>query len=117
MSCRTEARTPTRRTGPSGLPDDSRDFSDAAALLLHFLGGDRPFRLLTNNPKKVEDLRAHGLGHITVEKHVTGVGEHNRRYLAAKRDWGHAIEDVDLEAGGLGEPRSADERVPDRDSE
>ena len=89
-----------------GLPDDSRDFSDAAALLLHFLGGDRPFRLLTNNPKKVEDLRAHGLGHITVEKHVTGVGEHNRRYLAAKRDWGHAIEDGDLEAGGLGEPRS-----------
>ena len=89
-----------------GLPDDSRDFSDAAALLLHFLGGDRPFRLLTNNPKKAEDLRAHGLSHITVEKHVTGVGEHNRRYLAAKRDWGHAIEDGDLEAGGLGEPRS-----------
>ena len=89
-----------------GLPDDSREFSDAAALLLHFLGGDRPLRLLTNNPKKVEALRVHGLGRITVEKHVTGVGEHNRRYLAAKRDWGHVIEDADLEADGLGEPRS-----------
>ena len=82
-----------------GLPDDSRDFSDAAALLLHFLGGDRPFRLLTNNPKKADDLRAHGLARITVEKHVIGVGEHNRRYLAAKRDWGHSIEDGDLAPG------------------
>ena len=81
-----------------GLPDDSRDFSDAAALVLYFLGGDRPFRLLTNNPKKVDDIRVHGLGHVTVEKHVTGVSEHNRRYLAAKRDWGHAIEDGDLGA-------------------
>ena len=81
-----------------GLPDDSRDFSDAAALLLHFLGGDHPFRLLTNNPKKAEDIRAHGLSRIAVERHVTGVGEHNRRYLAAKRDWGHAIEDGDLGA-------------------
>ena len=87
-----------------GLPDDSRDFSDAAALLHHFLRGDRPFRLLTNNPKKADDLRAHGLRRITVEKHVTGVGEHNRRYLAAKRDWGHAIEESDLAAGGSGEP-------------
>ena len=84
-----------------GLPDDSRDFSDAASLLLHFLGGDRPLRLLTNNPKKVDDLRSHGLGHVTVEKHVVGVGEHNRRYLAAKRDWGHAIEDGDLGPGGV----------------
>ena len=88
-----------------GLPDDSRDFSDAAALLLHFLDGDRPFRLLTNNPKKAEDLRTHGLGHVTVERHVTGVVEHNRRYLAAKRDWGHAIEDGDLVVDTPGRPR------------
>ena len=79
-----------------GLPDDSRDFSDAAAILLHFLGGDRPFRLLTNNPKKYDDLREHGLTRITLERHVSGVGDYNRRYLAAKRDWGHLIEDRDL---------------------
>ena len=55
-----------------GLPDDSRDFSDAAALL-HFFVGERPMRL------------------------VTGVDEWNRRYLAAKRDWGHGIGEEDIE--------------------
>ena len=78
-----------------GLPDDSRDFSDAAALLLYFFG-DRALRLLTNNPKKIADLKAGGLGNITAVKHVVGVGEWNRRYLAAKRDWGHGITDGDL---------------------
>ena len=78
-----------------GLPDDSRDFSDAAALLLYFFG-DRALRLLTNNPKKVEDLKARGLSSITPLKHVVGVNEWNRRYLAAKRDWGHGITDGDL---------------------
>ena len=34
-----------------GLPDDSRDFSDAGSLLKYFLK-DSPFRLLTNNPEK-----------------------------------------------------------------
>lgn len=78
-----------------GLPDDSRDFSDAGALL-HFFVGDRPMRLLTNNPKKIADLATYGLTRITPIKHVTGVGEWNRRYLEAKRNWGHQIEDQDL---------------------
>ena len=82
-----------------GLPDDSRDFSDAAALLLH-LFGDRPMRLLTNNPKKVEDLSALGLRSLSPVKLVVGVNDANRRYLAAKRDWGHWIEDEDLDAAG-----------------
>ncbi len=79
-----------------GLPEDSRDFSDAAALLHHFIG-NQPFRLLTNNPKKVADLNAFGLDRITRVKHVAGVGEWNRRYLSAKRDWGHQIEGADIE--------------------
>jgi GTP cyclohydrolase II len=78
-----------------GLPDDSRDFTDAAALIRYF-HGDRPFRLLTNNPKKVEDLRAHGLQEIIRVKHVTGVADANRAYLEAKRAWGHDLEDGDL---------------------
>lgn len=78
-----------------GLPDDSRDFSDAAALLHHFVG-NRPFRLLTNNPKKVGDLNAFGLTAITPVKHVAGVGQFNRNYLTAKRDWGHMLDDADL---------------------
>ena len=78
-----------------GLPDDSRDFSDAAAVLRYFFG-TRALRLLTNNPKKVEDLKALGLNDITPVKHVVGVNDWNRRYLAAKRDWGHGIGDGDL---------------------
>jgi GTP cyclohydrolase II len=78
-----------------GLPDDSRDFSDAASILKWALKG-RPVRLLTNNPKKIADLSEMGLPDITPVKHVVGVGEHNRRYLDAKRDWGHRIDDGDL---------------------
>ena len=78
-----------------GLPDDSRDFSDAAALLRYFLKG-RPFRLLTNNPKKITDLNNYGVGNITPVKHVIGVSDANRRYLAAKRDWGHQLDTDDV---------------------
>jgi GTP cyclohydrolase II len=79
-----------------GLPDDSRDFSDAAALL-KFFQGERPFRLLTNNPKKISDLQEQGLRDITPVKHVTGVADTNREYLAAKRDWGHYLTSEDIE--------------------
>jgi GTP cyclohydrolase II len=78
-----------------GLPDDSRDFSDAASLLKYFIGA-KPFRLLTNNPKKIDDLNALGLANVTRVKHVCGVGESNRDYLAAKRDWGHVLDATDL---------------------
>ena len=78
-----------------GLPDDSRDYSDAASLL-KFFRGEGPFRLLTNNPKKVEDLTAAGLTNITPVKHVFGVTESNRRYLMAKQDWGHDLTEEDI---------------------
>jgi GTP cyclohydrolase II len=79
-----------------GLPDDSRDFSDAATMLL-YLRGDLPLRLLSNNPIKQAHLEAGGLHHVLREKHVTGVSNANRRYLDAKRVWGHRIEPDDLE--------------------
>lgn len=78
-----------------GLPDDSRDFSDAAALIRHFRG-DGPFRLLTNNPKKIDDLAAAGLAGITPVKHVFGVTDTNKRYLVAKKNRGHSIDDLDI---------------------
>lgn len=81
-----------------GLPDDSRDFSDAASLLKYFLD-DQPFRLLTNNPKKVKDLTEFGLSNITRVKHVTGVGDENRDYLKAKQEWGHELDLDDLAKG------------------
>ncbi len=79
-----------------GLPDDSRDFSDAASLIKHFRG-DGPFRLLTNNPKKIDDLSAAGLTGITAVKHVFGVTDANRGYLAAKQNWGHRLSKEDIE--------------------
>ena len=79
-----------------GLPDDSRDFSDAASLLKYFVAG-KPFRLLTNNPKKVNDLGKFGVTGITRVKHVSGVTASNRRYLSAKQDWGHEISSEDLD--------------------
>jgi len=78
-----------------GLPDDSRDFSDAATLLKYF-GQGRPLRLLTNNPKKLQDLTDHGLTNIERIKHVSGVDDCNLRYLKAKREWGHSIDEEDL---------------------
>ncbi len=78
-----------------GLPDDSRDFSDAASLLKYFISG-KPFRLLTNNPKKVNDLGDFGVSGITRVKHVSGVTASNRRYLSAKQHWGHDISKEDL---------------------
>ena len=79
-----------------GLPDDSRDFTDAGILLKYFIGNE-PFRLLTNNPKKINDLAELGLNKVTSVKHVIGVSDWNRRYLHAKRDWGHQLGDDDIE--------------------
>ena len=79
-----------------GLPDDSRDFSDAATLLKYF-GQGRPLRLLTNNPKKLKDLTDNGVTNIERIKHVSGVDDCNLRYLKAKREWGHNIDDEDLQ--------------------
>ena len=77
------------------LPDDSRDFSDTA-LLLKCFGRGRKLRLLTNNPKKQQDLTALGVPHIEQVKHVCGVDDHNLQYLKAKRDWGHKLGEDDL---------------------
>jgi GTP cyclohydrolase II len=78
-----------------GLPDDSRDFSDAASLLKYFTN-NQSMRLLTNNPKKVDDLTRLGISDITRVKHVTGVTDSNRRYLSAKQEWGHELSKDDI---------------------
>ena len=78
-----------------GLPDDSRDFSDAATLIRYFYGKGA-FRLLTNNPKKLCDLADHGLTDITPVKHVIGVTDANRGYLEAKKTWGHKLDPEDI---------------------
>ncbi|MBV1904559.1 MAG: GTP cyclohydrolase II [Pseudomonadales bacterium] len=81
-----------------GLPEDCRDFSEAAALL-HFFIGEKKFRLMTNNPKKISDLKAHGLNNIEPVKHLIGVSQWNKKYLSAKQSKGHRLDDADLKLG------------------
>ena len=78
-----------------GLDEDSRDFSEAATLIKYFYG-NKSFRLLTNNPKKINDLNKFGLNDISQLKHVIGITDNNRGYLYAKRDWGHKLDEKDI---------------------
>ncbi len=73
-----------------GLPVDRREYG-AAAAILHELGMSE-VRLLTNNPAKVEGLRASGI--IVTERVPHYVGEHpeNEAYRRTKIDrMGHII--------------------------
>lgn len=75
-----------------GLPEDSRDFGDAAVILKYLLAR-RPLRLLSNNPDKRSQLEAHGQKIVESVSLVAGVNLHNLRYIRAKRGKGHAISD------------------------
>lgn len=73
-----------------GLPVDRREYG-AAAAMLHQLGLTR-VRLLTNNPAKVEGLRASGID--VVERVPLNVGQHpeNAAYRLAKiKRMGHLV--------------------------
>jgi len=72
-----------------GLPVDSRRYDDAAAVLASL--GVRSIRLITNNPLKVEALRAHGIKVAATEPLPTASHTRNLTYLSTKRDrLGHA---------------------------
>jgi len=79
-----------------GLPEDSRDFTDAA-VVLHALRPDRPeIRLLTNNPLKVQDLTRGGVRVTEQVPLVVGFGRYNLRYMRAKLKKGHLIPEAAL---------------------
>ncbi|MFH1130769.1 MAG: GTP cyclohydrolase II [Pseudomonadota bacterium] len=82
------------------LPEDSRDFQDAAIVLLHFLRKPPRIRLLSNNPLKRKDLQAHGVEIVEVDQLVVGVSDHNLRYMHAKREHGHNIGKLPDDDGG-----------------
>jgi len=67
-----------------GLPIDARDYS-AATAILHDLGVSA-VRLLTNNPDKVEAVRAAGIDVTTVERLQIAPVATNAAYLRTKRD-------------------------------
>jgi 3,4-dihydroxy 2-butanone 4-phosphate synthase/GTP cyclohydrolase II len=71
-----------------GLPVDTRDYGDAAAVLAAL--GVRSIRLMTNNPRKVSGLRASGAIVDRVVPLPTAPHHRNRRYLDTKvRRLGH----------------------------
>jgi len=76
-----------------GLPEDSRDFTDAAVALRHLLRG-KPIRLLSNNPLKRQQLEAAGQPVAEMVPHVVGIGSHNLRYLRSKREKGHTLPEM-----------------------
>jgi GTP cyclohydrolase II len=76
-----------------GLPEDSRDFLDAAVVLRALRPDRREVRLLTNNPLKVSDLQRGGITITEVAPLVVGLGRHNQGYMKAKRSKGHLIPD------------------------
>lgn len=73
-----------------GLPEDSRDFSEAATALRYLLK-DTPIRLLSNNPNKRKQLEQNGQTISEAVSLVSGVNDHNIRYLRAKRGKGHQL--------------------------
>ncbi|MGZ8360392.1 MAG: GTP cyclohydrolase II [Allosphingosinicella sp.] len=67
-----------------GFDDDERDFA-VAARMLRALSQDA-IRLLTNNPRKAQALEAEGIRVAEIVPLKVAAGEHNRAYLATKRD-------------------------------
>jgi GTP cyclohydrolase II len=74
-----------------GFRDDEREYSVAAHMLesLHV----KSIRLITNNPRKIEDLAQHGVRVNGRIAHVMPPNEHNRFYLETKAiKSGHLID-------------------------
>lgn len=74
-----------------GFRDDERDYA-VAAHMLHSLT-IRSIQLMTNNPRKIEQLTEHGVKVSKRLRHVIPPNPHNRFYLETKRDRsGHWID-------------------------
>jgi GTP cyclohydrolase II len=67
-----------------GYDEDRRTFAFAAQMLK--LLGVAEVRLMTNNPRKISDLRASGLTVVSDHRIIGRSNRHNIRYLHAKRD-------------------------------
>ncbi len=65
-----------------GFGDDLRDFTEAAQMLKAL--GIQRIRLVTNNPKKVNELREHGIEIIEVVNTAAHIKTGNESYLKAK---------------------------------
>ncbi len=75
-----------------GLPDDSRDFSDAAVILKFLLKG-KAINLISNNPEKKRQLEASGQSVASTVAIMAGKNKYNEKYLSSKKEKGHFISD------------------------
>jgi len=74
-----------------GFRDDERDYSVAAHML--FSLQVKSIQLLTNNPKKINDLTQYGVNVSKRIPHIIPPNEHNQFYLQTKADKsGHMID-------------------------
>jgi 3,4-dihydroxy 2-butanone 4-phosphate synthase / GTP cyclohydrolase II len=74
-----------------GYPADLRDYGIGAQILADL--GVREIELLTNNPRKLVGLEAHGLRIVRRVPIRVPPTPHNRKYLATKRDkLGHLLD-------------------------
>jgi len=92
-----------------GLPDDSRSYDAAADALRDSgleVGGGAGIRLLSNNPRKREQLTLLGVRVQTTVPHlVASPSAHSTAYLRAKAErMGHVIPDAWLASAPAGEP-------------
>jgi len=77
-----------------GLPEDSRDFIDAAVVLRYMLKG-KSIRLMSNNPLKLNQLKQSGQPVSETVQVVTGIQKHNLRYMNSKKSKGHNLPKLD----------------------
>jgi GTP cyclohydrolase II len=90
-----------------GFRDDERDYSVAAHMLASL--GVRSVRLMTNNPRKLDGLRALGVDVIERIPLVMEPNRYNRRYLETKaRKSGHLFGVPGLEQAEEAVPEAAD---------
>ena len=74
-----------------GFRDDEREYGVAAHMLSSLKV--RSIRLMTNNPRKLEELQKHGIEVAERVPHVLPTNEHNQFYLATKANKsGHLID-------------------------
>jgi 3,4-dihydroxy 2-butanone 4-phosphate synthase / GTP cyclohydrolase II len=73
-----------------GLPIDKRDYGIGSQILRDL--GLRKIRIMTNNPKKIYGIEGYGLTVVEEVPIRIEPGEHNRGYLAAKKEkLGHKL--------------------------
>lgn len=75
-----------------GFADDLRDFEEAAQMLKAL--GVEQIRLVTNNPKKIRELKEHGIEIMEVINTMAHVKSGNESYLKAKASHGKHNLDV-----------------------